>query len=240
MTDTRDDPTVLVWTDVETTGVDPIRDNLLEIAVVLTDTDLVPITDGFHSVVKYHAKTAEGLRNKSDPYVRDMHDRTGLWHRLSKDDAIPLSELDGLLHNHLTVQASKWLNGETSAPLSDSVPRVTYMLAGNSIRLDMNFIEQHLPSMYSLLSYRTVDMTAVSNVCNWWFGASYYTKRKDHSALADIRESISEARGVRSKLKAMMVPGASATETLNADGLGTENPAANNDEETTDEDRLSV
>lgn len=176
--------TLLAWVDVETTGLDPNKDALLEVACLVTNTDLEILDErGFERVVLYSPDTAQELRDHAVPYVQDMHDCTGLWDHLPF--GTPLHEIDQQMHSYLSDFSAK--------------PRVL-RLAGNSVRLDLNFLEAQLPLTYSHLHYRSVDVTAVNSVVSWWGRPVQDHKKKEHTAMSDIRESIEELRSIREVL----------------------------------------
>ncbi len=169
----------IVWGDVETTGLKDHEHALLEIAVVVTDTQLnILDEEGFHAVVYYPATVAEELRSISDEYVQRMHDDTGLWAKLPRGKL--LSVIDAELAEYI----------QRFAPN----PRQAY-LAGNSIRLDRNFIETYLPQVDAHMHYRMVDVTTPALLAQWWIDPELvYQKQYTHSARKDIRESIEELR----------------------------------------------
>jgi|GEM_PF-874312 len=182
----KDDATVLAWTDVETTGLNPwTGEELLEIAVLVTDTDLNLLDEEGRTFTVLAGSPAEValLRAKSDPFVQQMHDRTGLWGRVcDPDEALPLTDIDTALTEYIRQFAPQ---------------RRTARVAGNSVRLDMNFLEANLPRFYDHAHYRVLDVTGLAASARWWGQMEVFKKEGTHTAMADIRESLAEARAVK-------------------------------------------
>lgn len=179
------DNTLLMWTDVETSGLDAGRDHLLEIAAVITDPTGRYEMGCFERTIAYSPDEASAIRANSVPVVQNMHDQTGLWGRLP--GGTPLAEVDAQLLDFM---------GQFSGR-----PR-QLRVAGNSVRLDLNFLERRLPGTYGMLHYRSVDVTALAYVM---FANGFVTegfpKEKQHSAMSDIRESIAEYRWIMERLR---------------------------------------
>ena len=173
----------LVFVDVETTGLNPHEGHkLLEIAVYVA-SEFSPFTikgDGFKMVVKQDLADVYGLANG---YVREMHNATGLWDKV--EDGVPLERIDDAL----------------LAFLQERMPRGVGRAAGNSVRLDLNFIDKYLPKSAAYLNYRFLDVTGLS----WWahnmFDVPYYEKQNTHNADEDIKECIAELRHVSERVE---------------------------------------
>lgn len=162
--------TDILWFDVETTGTDAQADDLLQVAGYLKRDGEV-VCGPFEFVVK---QDKEKSMAKANDVVLAMHSETGLWDRLADgedlavvDDAIS-AMLDGL-----------------------GVERAR--MAGNSVRLDMNFTEQYLTKTYAHLSYRVLDVSTLAFVAleNGWI-ESKFEKKYTHDAVQDIQESEAE------------------------------------------------
>lgn len=173
----------IVWADVETDGLKTRGGHLLEVAVLVTDPELnILDEDGYEAVVKYPEGTVRLMREAANPFVREMHDKTGLWVECTRKTAKPLAEIDAGL--------SKYLREFGRAN--------TMPLAGNSVRLDFNFIEEFLPKTYGHLDYHMIDVSSVAGLAHRWYPDLLRPeKESDHTAMVDIRESIKELRYYR-------------------------------------------
>jgi oligoribonuclease len=171
---------MLVWMDLEMTGLDPARNVIVEIATLVTDDDLVIVAEGPDLVV--HA-TADELA-RMEPVVRDMHTRSGL---LAAIEASTLSLADA--------------GAQTLAFIKEHVPEPrTVPLAGNSIGTDRRFLAAHLPEIEDWLHYRCIDVSTIKELARRWSPAAVASapeKKGGHRALDDIRESLEELRHYR-------------------------------------------
>lgn len=176
---------ILLWVDVETTGLTPATSELLQVAAIVTDLQGTPLADPFMEVVQHH--NSDELRAKSVPLVQDMHDATGLWDRLAT--GLPMAAVDATLYGYVSNHAAGMKKAR---------------LAGNSVRLDLNFLEAFLPVTYNYLHYRSVDVSALAyTLVEWGFVPSYYEKKKTHDALDDIQESLAEFLFLKDHLSAL-------------------------------------
>lgn len=164
----------LVWIDCEMTGLDLNLDEIVEIAVVVTDFELRPLDAGFHIVVK---PDASALANMGE-FVTEMHRSSGLLEELPHGVTAAEAEFEALEYiQRFVPQAGK-------APL-----------AGNTIGTDRAFIAKYMPRLDSYLHYRNVDVSSVKEVARRWYPRAYHNapaKNGGHRALADILESIRE------------------------------------------------
>lgn len=177
----------IVWGDVETTGLVAHKDNLLEVAFVVTDLDLNLLDEtGYESAIYYGDEGSAMMRDLADPFVRDMHDTSGLWEKVADPtQAKPKAQVDA----------------EALAYIQSLVPgKRTARLGGNSVRLDLNFLEEHLPGTYGHLHYRMADVSSLCGFAQWWGGVPLFEKARAHTAMADIKESIAELRYLRSHI----------------------------------------
>ena len=165
---------LLVWIDCEMTGLDLAVDELVEVAVVITDYDLNPVDPGFDVVIKPD-KTA--WDNMSD-FVRDMHTSSGLIEEIPSGKSLAEAEYEVLEY------ILRFVPGAQSAPL-----------AGNTIGTDRMFLAKFMPRVDSHLHYRSVDVSSIKELTRHWFPRVYFNapaKNGGHRALADILESIRE------------------------------------------------
>ncbi len=175
----------LVWIDCEMTGLDLEIDEIVEIAVIVTDSELQPVHDGFSLVVK---PNQSALDNMGD-FVTDMHTKSGL-----------ITEIDGGVSvGEAEIKVLEYIQG--LVPEGQNPP-----LAGNSIGTDRAFLHRYMPRLDDYLHYRNVDVSSIKELARRWYPRAYFNapaKTGDHRALADIRESIRELAYYR---EAIMVP----------------------------------
>jgi oligoribonuclease len=164
----------LVWIDCEMTGLDLEVDELVEIAVVITDFELNVLDPGLSIVIK---PDGSALENMSD-FVRDMHTTSGLIDEIPNGKSLGEAEYEVLEYVH------------KYAPTARSAP-----LAGNTIGTDRMFIAKFMPRLDNHLHYRSVDVSSIKELSRRWFPRVYFNapeKHGGHRALADILESIRE------------------------------------------------
>lgn len=174
----------IIWGDVETTGLVGHQENLLEVAFLVTDLDLNLLDEGgYESTILYTPEESAAMRAAADPFVQDMHDTSGLWAKVTDPEwAKPKAQVDA----------------EALAYIQSFVPeKRTARLGGNSVRLDLNFLEEHLPGTYGHLHYRMADVSSLCGFAQWWGGVPLFEKARAHTAMADIKESIAELRYLR-------------------------------------------
>jgi oligoribonuclease len=166
---------MLVWMDLEMTGLDHTSDVIVEIATIVTDDDLNIIAEGPDLVVHQ----PEEVLARMDPFVVDMHTRSGLL-ELIKSSTISLEDA----------------GAETLAFIKQHVPEpVTVPLCGNSIGTDRRFLAAYLPDIENYLHYRSIDVSSVKELVKRWYpsvDAQRPHGHGSHRALDDIRESIRE------------------------------------------------
>ncbi|MDE0546943.1 oligoribonuclease [Microbacterium sp. C7(2022)] len=169
----------LVWIDCEMTGLDPSIDELVEIAVVVTDFDLTPLDPGFQVVIK---PDKSALENMND-FVRNMHEKSGLLTEIPQGVSLADAE-------YQVLEYIQQFTAEGKSPL-----------AGNTIGTDRMFLAKYMPRVDRWLHYRSVDVSSVKELAQRWYPRSYIhapTKDGGHRALADILESIRELAYYRS------------------------------------------
>ena len=169
----------LVWIDCEMTGLDVETDCLVEIAVVVTNSELEVLDAGLDIVIK---PTEAGLANMND-FVRDMHTKSGLIEEF--DAGVDLAEAERMVLEYV----QRFVPDARTAPL-----------AGNSIGTDRMFLNRYMPALDQHLHYRNIDVSSVKELSRRWFPRVYFNlpkKTGDHRALADILESIEELRYYR-------------------------------------------
>jgi oligoribonuclease len=170
----------LVWIDCEMTGLDLGNDLLVEVAAVVTDSELNVLGDGIDIVI---GATAEQL-SRMPPVVEGMHRSSGL--------------TEQILASHVTIEQAEqqvltWLSTYVEEPRKAP-------LCGNSIATDRGFIARDMPALDAFLHYRMVDVSSVKELARRWYPRAYYNSPKKaggHRALADILESVQELRYYR-------------------------------------------
>lgn len=164
----------LVWIDCEMTGLDTSKDVLVEIAVLVTDSELNVIGDGVDVVISATPEQISGMNE----FVTKMHTDSGLIHEIPK--GIPVSEAEELILKYL----------ESAGVTSGKSP-----LAGNSVYVDRLFISRDMPKLSEFLHYRTVDVSSIKELARRWYPKAYFNspaKTGNHRALGDIKDSIAE------------------------------------------------
>ncbi|HEY4269086.1 MAG TPA: oligoribonuclease [Galbitalea sp.] len=165
---------LLVWIDCEMTGLDLAVDELVEVAVVITDYNLNPVDPGFDIVIKPDQTAWDNMSE----FVREMHTSSGLIEEIPHGKSLAEAEYEVLEY------ILRFVPGAQSAPL-----------AGNTIGTDRMFLAKFMPRVDSHLHYRSVDVSSIKELTRHWFPRVYFNapaKNGGHRALADILESIRE------------------------------------------------
>ena len=175
----------IVWIDCEMTGLDLAADALVEVAALVTDSELNILGEGVDVVIRPPAGAVEQMRD----VVRTMHTTSGLLTEL--DGGITLAEAEAAVMAYL----KKYVPEPRKAPL-----------AGNSVGTDRGFLARDMPTLEAHLHYRIIDVSSVKELARRWYPRAYFAspgKTGNHRALADIRESIQELKYYRA---AVFVP----------------------------------
>jgi len=186
---------VLVWMDLEMTGLDPATNVIVEIATMVTDDDLAIVAEGPDLVVHQ----PESAMAAMDDVVRKMHARSGL------TEAIAASSLSLADAGAATLDFIR-----SQVPEAATVP-----LCGNSIATDRRFLAAYLPEIENWLHYRSIDVSTVKELCRRWYPDAYAAaprKAGAHRALDDIKESIAELAYYRRTILAPPPEAADATD----------------------------
>ncbi|WP_424935630.1 MULTISPECIES: oligoribonuclease [Bacteria] len=169
----------LVWIDCEMTGLDLGVDELVEIAVVITDFELRPLDPGLQIVI---APGTAALENMGE-FVTEMHRTSGLLDEIPS--GVPLAEAQARTMEYIR----RFVPQERKAPL-----------AGNTIGTDRMFLAKYMPEVDRYLHYRNVDVSSIKELSRRWYPRVFFQappKDGGHRALADILESIRELRYYR-------------------------------------------
>ena len=170
----------LVWIDCEMTGLDLAKDQLVEIAVIVTDADLTELDEGVSIIIRPDdLSILEGM----DEVVVNMHTDSGLLDLIPSGVSLPEAQEQVMAYVHQHVPEAR------KAPL-----------AGSSVYVDRGFLARDMPELDAHLHYRLVDVSSVKEIARRWYPRAYFNspeKKGNHRALGDIRESIAELRYYR-------------------------------------------
>ncbi|HEV3172461.1 MAG TPA: oligoribonuclease [Actinocrinis sp.] len=169
----------LVWIDCEMTGLDLRHDALIEVAALVTDSELNILGEGVDVVVKPPAGAVEQML----PIVREMHTSSGLLDELER--GMTLAEAQDLVFDYV----HRHVHEARKAPL-----------AGNSVGTDRGFLARDMPDLEGHLHYRVVDVSSIKELVRRWYPRVYFqapAKTGNHRALGDIRDSIEELKYYR-------------------------------------------
>jgi oligoribonuclease len=171
---------MLLWLDLETTGLDPERDVVLEVGAILTDDELNEVAR-FHEVL-YTPLELQHL----DPYIQEMHTKNGLWYEVKGEAAEERWYVEHLLE--------EWLRTHSG---------VGAQLAGSSIHFDREFLRHSFPRVLKLLHHRQVDVSTLNEMARRVWPELYATrppKAEAHRVMADIDESMRVYRHYQASL----------------------------------------
>ena len=172
----------LIWIDCEMTGLSLEKDVLVEIAVLVTDSDLNVIGEGIDLVIKASAEQLEGMND----FVTQMHTTSGLITEIPNGISVEAAEEAILAYL------------ATAGTIEGKSP-----LAGNSVSVDRNFIMRDMPRLTQYLHYRTVDVSSIKELARRWYPKIYFAapaKTGNHRALGDIQDSIEELKYYRANV----------------------------------------
>ena len=181
------DPNALVWIDLEMTGLNPEQDRIIEIATIITDSELNIIAEGPVIAISQPKE----LLTQMDEWNTRTHTETGLIER---------------------VQASSYTESLAEDATLDFiqrfVPRNRSPLCGNSICQDRRFLARYMKRLEQYVHYRNLDVSTIKELARRWAPAVYsgFSKRNSHKAVEDIRESIAELRYYREHFLSADVP----------------------------------
>jgi len=168
----------LVWLDMEMTGLDPEKERIIEVAVVVTEPDLTIVAEG--PVLVIHQPDA--LLDAMDSWNRSTHGKSGLTDKVKASTLTEAQAEDQLI-----------------AFLAQHVPAGKSPLCGNTVSQDRRFMFNYMPKLEQFFHYRTVDVSTIKELARRWRPELLkgFEKRSKHEALADIYESIDELKYYR-------------------------------------------
>jgi oligoribonuclease len=168
---------LLCWIDLETTGLEPQHDRILQAAIVVTDTELQRVAEPFETVI-HRGPATLSLMNS---HVREMHTQTGLLTRVENSRTraeAAYSEMFAFVREH-THHASQ------------------IILAGSSVHFDRKFLARWVPRLEGILYHRLLDVSALKHLAEWWGFPQFEKCGTAHIALDDINNSIAELQFYR-------------------------------------------
>ncbi|QEI05496.1 oligoribonuclease [Pigmentiphaga aceris] len=177
-TESKPNDSHLIWLDMEMTGLDPEKERIIEVAIVVTDSNLETVAEGPTLVIHQSDEQLDAMDN----WNKSTHGRTGL---IDKVKASTLTE----------AQAEDQL----IAFLQQYVPAGKSPMCGNSISQDRRFMFRYMPRLEEFFHYRNLDVSTLKELCKRWQPEVYkgFQKKNPHEALADIYESIAELKYYR-------------------------------------------
>ncbi len=176
----------LIWIDLEMTGLNPEKDRIIEMATVVTDSNLHILAEGPVFAIQQPDALLAGM----DEWNTEHHHRSGLVARV-KESCISEQQAEA----------------STLAFLQEYVPEGKSPMCGNSVWQDRRFLTRYMPMLEKYFHYRLIDVSTLKELALRWTPKIYsgFQKESQHLALADIRDSIEELRYYREKL---LVPAA--------------------------------
>ena len=168
----------LVWVDMEMTGLDPDKDRIIEVAVVVTDSELNILAEGPVYVIHQSDEIMDGM----DAWNKGTHGRSGLIDRV-KNSTVTEAEAETALIEFL----------------KQYVPAGKSPMSGNTICQDRRFMARGMPKLEAFFHYRNLDVSTLKELCRRWKPelVAGFKKKQAHTALADILESVEELKYYR-------------------------------------------
>ena len=164
----------LIWIDLEMTGLDPKKEKIIEIATLVTDSDLNVLAEGPNLIISQ----SKDILDAMDEWNQNQHGSSGLIEEVVKSDITEqMAEIETLDF------ISKYV-GENVSPM-----------CGNTVSHDRRFLAKYMPDLESYFHYRHVDVSSVKELISRWMNdAQTYEKKGSHRAKDDIKESINELK----------------------------------------------
>ena len=177
----------LIWIDLEMTGLDTRRDSILEIATVVTDSQLQVLAEGPVFAIGHDAATLEAM----DEWNRNQHGKSGLWQRVL-EEGVSMADAER----------------NTLAFLREWVPAGASPMCGNSICQDRRFLHRQMPELEAWFHYRNLDVSTLKELARRWAPEvlADVSKKAAHTAMSDVHDSIEELRHYRRHMARLASP----------------------------------
>ena len=174
------DPNNLIWIDMEMSGLSPENDRVLELAIVITDSQLSVVAESPVKVVHQ----ADDVFERMDSWNKSTHKKSGLIDR-----------------SKVSTQGEAEVEAELIAFLAQYSPASGSPMCGNSICQDRRFLAKHMPKLEAFFHYRNLDVSTLKELAKRWKPGIMggFAKHGKHEALADIHESIEELKYYKEK-----------------------------------------
>ena len=164
----------LIWIDLEMTGLDPDKEKIIEIATLVTDSNLNIIAEGPNLIISQSKEILDSM----DEWNQNQHGSSGL--------------IDEVIKSNITEQVAEI---ETLDFISKYVGEKISPMCGNTVSHDRRFLSQYMPSREAYFNYRHIDVSSFKEVAVRWMNeAQIYEKKGSHRALGDIKESVEELK----------------------------------------------
>ncbi|XP_020776329.2 small fragment nuclease [Boleophthalmus pectinirostris] len=169
----------MVWVDLEMTGLDIEKDQIIEMACIITDSDLNVVAEGPNLIIKQPDELLDGMSD----WCKEHHGKSGL--------------TAAVRSSKISLEQAEY---EFLSFVRQHTPPGQCPLAGNSVHADKRFLDKYMPQFMYHLHYRIIDVSTIKELCRRWFPDEYKEapqKKASHRALGDIRESIKELQFYR-------------------------------------------
>ena len=164
----------LIWIDLEMTGLDPHKEKIIEIATLVTDSDLNILAEGPNLIISQ----AKEILDSMDEWNQNQHGKSGL--------------IEEVIESNITEQAAEI---ETLDFISKYVGEKISPMCGNTVSHDRRFLSKYMPRLEAYFNYRHIDVSSFKEVAVRWMNeAQVYEKKGSHRALGDIKESVEELK----------------------------------------------
>ena len=164
----------LIWIDLEMTGLDPDKEKIIEIATLVTDSDLNILAEGPNLIISQ----AKEILDSMDEWNQNQHGKSGL--------------IEEVIESNITEQVAEI---ETLDFISKYVGEKISPMCGNTVSHDRRFLSKYMPRLEAYFNYRHIDVSSFKEVAVRWMNeAQVYEKKGSHRALGDIKESVEELK----------------------------------------------